>query len=209
MRYGEKMDMLDHISEHDETIPARTEGEIGVGIKTEDLRAFAAVVRHRSVSRAAEAPDQLEAGGDVAPLVGAAHLQFNAHPPVEMGEVDRGSRVGTGFVGALGHRSSGRRSRHAQPPHGGGKLVVSLGAPPVRTERPAGRAAAILAPDHRAPPRSCDSWHDGAATARPAYLSDPPSPCVTAFVSRLESTCDRRSGSASTVIGSGGRVTVR
>jgi DNA-binding transcriptional LysR family regulator len=55
MRYGEKIDMLGHISEQGETIPARTEGEIGVGIKTEDLRAFAAVVRHRSVSRAAEA----------------------------------------------------------------------------------------------------------------------------------------------------------
>ena len=34
-------------------------------------------------------PDQLQAGGDVAPLVGAAHLQLDAHRPVQVAEVVR------------------------------------------------------------------------------------------------------------------------
>ena len=32
-------------------------------------------------------PDELQAGRDVAPLVGAAHLQLDAHRPVEVREV--------------------------------------------------------------------------------------------------------------------------
>ena len=55
MRNGEKTDLPDHISEHGETLPGHTDGKFDAGIKTEDLRAFVAVVRHRSVSRAAEA----------------------------------------------------------------------------------------------------------------------------------------------------------
>ena len=39
--------------------------------------------------RPARPPDQLEAGGDVAPLVGAAHLQLDADRPVHVGEVVR------------------------------------------------------------------------------------------------------------------------
>ena len=37
----------------------------------------------------ARPPDELEAGGDVAPLVRAAHLQLDAHRPVQMPEVVR------------------------------------------------------------------------------------------------------------------------
>ena len=37
----------------------------------------------------ARPPDQLEPGGDVAPLVGAAHLQLDAHRPVQVPEVVR------------------------------------------------------------------------------------------------------------------------
>ena len=41
------------------------------------------------VVQAARPPDELEAGRDVAPLVGAAHLELDAHRPVQVGEVVR------------------------------------------------------------------------------------------------------------------------